>query len=161
MAVHKAFPPDSASIPPKYLSPGFSTLIFGAVAVIWYVGLTILSPGVVLANSILALGFGISFYYGITGIACVIYYRRLLFKSVKNFIFIGLAPLLGGLMLGACSSSSVFYYSNPDNSATTGQAWFQFIHFSFHIPQLAHLREEGCVTHSRDRGRVVAHRAYR
>lgn len=133
MAVHKAFPPRFGSIQPKFLSPGFSTLIFGAVAVIWYVGLTILSPGVVLANSILALGFGISFYYGITGIACVIYYRRLLFKSVKNFVFIGLAPLLGGLMLGAMFIISIFYYSDPANSAKGGQAWFKFIHFSFHI----------------------------
>ena len=133
MAVHKAFPPRFGSIQPKFLSPGFSTLVFGAVAVIWYVGLTILSPGVVLANSILALGFGISFYYGITGIACVIYYRRLLFKSVKNFVFIGLAPLLGGLMLGAMFVISIFYYSDPANSAEGGQAWFKFIHFSFHI----------------------------
>lgn len=103
------------------------------MAVVWYVGLTLLSPGVVLANSILALGFGISFYYGITGFACVVYYRRLLFKSVKNFIFIGLAPLLGGVMLAAMFLISVFYYSNPENSANTGQAWFKFIHFNFHI----------------------------
>ena len=90
MAVHKALPPRFGSISPRFLSPGFATLLFGAISVIWYVGLTILSPGVVLANSILALGFGISFYYGITGFACVIYYRRLLFKSLKNFVFIGL-----------------------------------------------------------------------
>jgi len=133
MAVHKAFPPRFASIHPRHLSPGFSTLLFGAVSVVWYVGLTLLSPGVVLANSVLALGFGISFYYGMTGFACVIYYRRFLFKSVKNFVFIGLAPLLGGAMLAAMFLISIFYYSNPANSAQTGQAWFKFVHFSFRI----------------------------
>ena len=95
MAVHKALPKRFADIHPKYLSPGFSTLLFGAISIVWYVALTLISPGDVLANSIEALGFGIAFYYGLTGFACVIYYRRHIFKSLKNFIFIGLAPLLG------------------------------------------------------------------
>ena len=99
MAVHKAFPKRFADIHPKYLSPGFSTLVFGAVAVVWYVALTLISPNDVLANSILALGFGIAFYYGLTGFACVFYYRRHIFKSFKNFIFIGLAPFLGAAIL--------------------------------------------------------------
>ena len=43
----------------------------------------------------------ISYYYGQTGIACVIYYRRYLFKSLKNFVFVGLLPLIGGVTLGA------------------------------------------------------------
>ena len=35
-----------------------------------------------------SLGLMIAFYYGLTGFACVVYYRRELFKSVKNFVFI-------------------------------------------------------------------------
>ena len=31
----------------------------------------------------------IAFYYGLTGYACVIYYRRELFKSAKNFVLAG------------------------------------------------------------------------
>ena len=133
MAVHRAIPARFGSISPRFLSPGFATLFFGAFSVAWYVILTIVSPGVVLANSILALGFGISFYYGITGFACVVYYRKHIFRSVRNFVYVGLAPLVGGLMLSAMFLISVFSYSNPDNSATAGQAWFKFIHFSFHI----------------------------
>jgi hypothetical protein len=53
----------------------------------------------VLNDSITGLGFQIAFYYGLTGFACVIYYRREIFKSFKNFILVGVAPLLGGLML--------------------------------------------------------------
>jgi hypothetical protein len=41
----------------------------------------------------------IAFYYGLTGVACAIYYRRELLKSAKNFVFIGLAPVIGAAML--------------------------------------------------------------
>jgi len=133
MAVHRAFPRRFADIHPRYLSPSFSTLIFGAISIVWYVTLTIVSPNDVLGNSISALGFGIAFYYGMTGFACVFYYRRHLFKSVKNFVFIGLAPLLGAVILTGIFFVAIFYYSNPENSFITGQAWLPFIHFSFHI----------------------------
>ncbi len=133
MAVHKALPKRFADIHPKYLSPGFSTLLFGVISVVWYVALTLISPNDVLANSIEALGFGIAFYYGLTGFACVIYYRHQIFKSLKNFIFIGLAPLLGGIILAVLFVVAIFYYSDPVNSASGNQAWFPGIHFSFHI----------------------------
>jgi amino acid transporter len=131
MAVHKALPKKFADIHPKYLSPGFSTLLFGAVSVVWYVVLDLLSPGDILANSIEALGFGIAFYYGMTGFACVFYYRKHLFKSFKNFIFIGLAPFLGAAILTVLFVIAVFYYSDPVNSASGTQAWLPFIHFNF------------------------------
>jgi len=133
MAVHKAFPERFASIHPRYLSPGFATLLFGAVSIAWYVLLTWASPKDVLGNSILALGFGIAFYYGITGYACIFYYRKFIFKSFKNFVMIGLAPLLGGMILTAIFFVAAFYYSNPSNSNIPGQAWLPFIHFNVHI----------------------------
>ncbi len=133
MSVHKAFPKRFGDIHPKYLSPGFATLLFGAVSVAWYVVLTWLSPKDVLGNSILALGFGIAFYYGITGYACVFYYRKHIFKSFKTFVLVGLAPLLGALMLTAIFVVAVFYYSNPVNSSTGKQAWLTFISFNVHV----------------------------
>jgi amino acid transporter len=133
MAVHRAAPKRFGSINPKFLSPGFSTLAFGVISIVWYVVLTKLSPNDILGNSISALGFGIAFYYGITGYACVIYYRKQIFKSVKNFLFIGVAPLLGALILTGIFVIAIFYYSNPANSYITGQAWFSFIHFNVHV----------------------------
>ena len=130
MAVHKAFPARFASINPRFLSPGFSTLLFGFVSIVWYVVLTKISQNV-LENSILALGFGIAFYYAMTGYACVIYYRRQVFNSVKNFVFIGLAPLVGALILTWAFVDSIFVYSNPANS--DGRAWFTFVHFNVHV----------------------------
>ena len=47
----------------------------------------------------MAIGFPICFYYGFTGIACIVYYRHELTNSVRDFILLGIAPLLGALML--------------------------------------------------------------
>ena len=66
---------------------------------LWYAGLVIVSHvsgGDVLGWSVAGVGLMIAYYYGQTGIACVIYYRRYLFKSVKNFFLVGLLPLIGG-----------------------------------------------------------------
>ena len=49
----------------------------------------------------------ICFYYGLTGFACTIYYRRHVFKSAKNFFFIGVLPMLGGLSLAYVFVKSV------------------------------------------------------
>jgi len=53
----------------------------------------------VLNDSITGIGFGIAFYYGLTGFACCVYYRKEIFKSFKNFILVGVAPFLGGAIL--------------------------------------------------------------
>jgi hypothetical protein len=37
----------------------------------------------------------IAFYYALTGVACVIFWRHELTRSVKSFLFIGVAPLVG------------------------------------------------------------------
>ena len=49
-----------------------------------------------LGDAITGLGFQIAFYYGLTGFACIVYYRKEIFKSVTNFVMVGLAPFLGG-----------------------------------------------------------------
>ena len=65
----------------------------------------------------------IAFYYGITGFACPIYYRRELFKSAKSAILVGLAPLLGGLILAWVFVTSCIDLANPENSES-GDSWF-------------------------------------
>jgi amino acid transporter len=99
MARQKAMPAVFGRIHTRFQTPDVSTIVMGAVSIVWYVGLTIVSDNV-LADSILALGLMIAFYYGITGLACVVYYRRELLKSVKNFVYIGVLPLAGFLSLG-------------------------------------------------------------
>ena len=65
----------------------------------------------------------IAFYYGLTGFACVVYFRRALFKSVRNFFLAGVAPLIGGLMLAGIFVKSCIDLSKPENSES-GDSWF-------------------------------------
>ena len=132
MAVHRAAPRKFADINPRYLTPGFATASFGALSIAWYVVLTLISKNV-LGDSILALGFGITFYYALTGYACVVYYRRHLLTSAKNLVMIGIAPLLGALGLTWAFLKSAFVYSNAANSSSGTTAYFKFIHFDFKI----------------------------
>jgi hypothetical protein len=64
----------------------------------------------------------IAFYYGLTGFACVIYYRRELFNSARNFVMIGVLPTLGGLMLLGILVKSCIDLSDPANSES-GDSW--------------------------------------
>jgi amino acid transporter len=112
-----ALPRLFARIHPRYRSPDFSTLVMGAVSIVWYVGLTFLSPNV-LADSIKALGLGIAFYYALTGLACVVYYRYRIFENVRNFFSLGLLPAAGALTMVALFVKSCFDLSKPSSGST-------------------------------------------
>jgi amino acid transporter len=121
MAAHKAAPSSLARIHPRHLTPTVATVAFGVASCVWMIGLTILSRDV-LADSILALGFGIAFYYGLTGLACVIYFRRRLFDSVSNFFMMGVVPLVGAVTLFWAFGKSTIDYAKPSNGS--GASWF-------------------------------------
>jgi amino acid transporter len=100
MARWGAVPKALGRLHPRFRTPTVSTLGMGAISIVWTVLLLALNPSLnVLADAVTAIGFTICFYYGLTGIACVVYFRREIRQSVRNFLFMGLAPLLGGLML--------------------------------------------------------------
>ena len=65
----------------------------------------------------------IAFYIGLTGFACTIYYRRELFRSVKNFFFVGVGPPLGGAILFYLLIKNGIELSDPANSES-GNSWF-------------------------------------
>jgi amino acid transporter len=117
MARAKAIPSRFGDIHPRHLTPSVATLAMGGISIIWYVVMTIISENV-LGDSILALGLGIAFYYGITGFAATIFYRRHIFDSVRNFFFIGVAPTLGGLILFALFIKSCFDLGKTDSGST-------------------------------------------
>ncbi|MFZ4583968.1 MAG: APC family permease [Acidimicrobiia bacterium] len=125
MAVHKALPQWFGKVSPKFLTPANTTWAFGILAVVWYVGLTVLSEqglgGDVLGDSITGVGYAIAFYYAATGFACVWYYRRSIFKSAKNFFFVGVAPILGAATLAYAFGKSAWDSLSPDPDS---YAWF-------------------------------------
>jgi amino acid transporter len=100
MARWRAIPAKIGEIHPRYLTPTVSTLGMGALSIVWTVAILALNPsGNVLGDAITALGFQICFYYGFTGFACVVYFRKRLLRSVKDFFIVGVLPLVGSLML--------------------------------------------------------------
>jgi amino acid transporter len=124
MGAKGAVPEYWARINPKYLTPGPATIWMGALSIIWYVGLKLVSENI-LYDAIAALGLMIAFYYGLTGYAAVVYYRRHLFDSAKAFVMVGLAPLLGALMLTWALVKSVIDLADPANSES-GDSWFGY-----------------------------------
>ena len=80
MARSKAFPRGLAHIHQQHQTPDTATWWMGGLSIAWYVGLTLVSENI-LFDSIAALGLMIAFYYGMTGFACVWYFRRDLTKT--------------------------------------------------------------------------------
>jgi amino acid transporter len=117
MAHAGALPKVFARIHPRFRTPGVSTITVGVIATVWYVGGSIASQNF-LSDSLNALSLAIAFYYLLTGVACVVYWRHHLRDSVKNFLFIGVAPLLGALGLGFLLVQSAIRLANPGDSST-------------------------------------------
>jgi hypothetical protein len=84
-----------------------------------YIILNFVSGGKVIADSVTAATFFAVTYLGITGFACVWFYRRTLLQSVANFWLRGVLPGLSGVMLFGILGWSVHYYSDPGQSYTT------------------------------------------
>jgi amino acid transporter len=117
MAKWKAVPSAFGRIHPRFLTPTFSTLLMGGLSIVWTIGLLAFNANQdVLGDTISALGFAVCFYYGFTGIACAFYFRKQLFKSVRNFLFAGLIPLVGGLALFGIAVKAFDYYSTAGNN---------------------------------------------
>jgi amino acid transporter len=117
MSRRGALPARFSEIHPRRLTPAFATLVAGTLSVIWYVLIVQVSTNV-LSDSITGLGFLVAFYYGFTGFACAFFYRRELLKSVRNFLFMGLLPTLGGLALMGIFIKALTYYQNPKNDVS-------------------------------------------
>ncbi|MFM9877479.1 MAG: APC family permease, partial [Rhodoglobus sp.] len=113
MAVYKALPAKFATIHPKFLTPTWSTIGMGIVSAAFYLIFTLISP-VLLGALIGSIGLMIAFYYGLTGFACVWFYRKTLTTSFRNFVMRGLFPFLGGAMLAAVFGYGLVQFAAPD-----------------------------------------------
>ena len=114
MAYWKSIPKAFGRVHPRYLTPSFSTLMMGGISILWTIVILLLSSNA-LEDSIVAIGFPICFYYGFTGIACIVYYRHELTNSVRDFILLGIAPLIGGLILFGVFVKAVIFYGHAEN----------------------------------------------
>ncbi|BDZ55598.1 hypothetical protein GCM10025870_26710 [Agromyces marinus] len=117
MAVYRALPARFASVHPRFKTPSFSTLLMGAVAILFFVGMSLISDNL-MQDTILSLGLAIAFYYAITGFACVWLFRKTLRESARNLWFRGILPFIGALLLAAAFVFSVIDMLDPDYGYT-------------------------------------------
>ena len=119
MARAQAMPESLRRVHPRYLTPHVSTITIGVLATVWYVAVNSVSENF-LFDTLSALSLMIAFYYALSGLACIIYYRHELLRSVKNFLFIGVAPAIGSLTLGYLFVKSLIDLADPDASYSGG-----------------------------------------
>lgn len=84
----------------RWNTPWVAIVVVGAVALMMFIASNALgSVGDILSDAISAIGLQIAVYYGLSGLAVVVAYRKMLLKSPADFLFGGLWPLLGALFM--------------------------------------------------------------
>jgi len=116
MAVYRAYPKSFAKMHPKYLTPTVSTIAMGGVSIVLYAVFNYISGGNVIPDAVAAIGVYIAFYYGLTALTCVWYYRKTLTSSARNLWMRGIIPGLGWLIMWAAG----IYSLQSDWTATYG-----------------------------------------
>jgi amino acid transporter len=94
--IHEKF----AEIHPRFQTPWLAGLVITVLALF----LLILSSasesvGAVMSNLISAIGIMVSFYYGMTGLACAYYYRKVLRRDKKTLFLKGIWPVGSAIFL--------------------------------------------------------------
>lgn len=121
MARRGALPAKLGLVSPRFKTPYVSLAMLAAIAAGWYVLVSSISETAML-DTLSSLGILVAFYYSLTGIACVVYYRRHVRQSIKGFLMVGVGPILGSAGLIFMLVAAVQSLWDPANSAA-GVAW--------------------------------------
>lgn len=113
MGHYRALPPVFAKVSPRFLTPSAATVASAIAAGVFYTVTRILSENA-LWDTITALGLMVCFYYGITAVACIWYFRDDLFSTPHKIVFRFLCPLLGGAFLLIMFFITAFDSLDPD-----------------------------------------------
>ncbi|QGV80089.1 APC family permease [Streptomyces ficellus] len=112
MSTYEALPHSFTKVHPRFRTPGLATVVAGVATGVFYTVMTLASENV-LVDTIYALGLMICFYYALTAFACVWFFRAELTNSVKDALFKGVLPALGGLMLTAVFGKTLYDMWDP------------------------------------------------
>jgi amino acid transporter len=113
MGHYGALPVKFSRVSPRFLTPGYATIVSSVVASAFYAIMRFISEDV-LWDTITALGMMICFYYGITAFAVVWYFRKQFLASARNFFFQLLFPLAGGIILAILFFTTIIDSMDPD-----------------------------------------------
>ena len=115
MGRDKTLPAALGHVHPLRRTPIVATVTVAVISLLLFVGSQYVgSISTILTDGYNAIGIQICIYYSLAGYSVVVLYRRLIFKSVTNFIFMGLWPLLGALFM-----TTVFFKVIPPLNTTT------------------------------------------
>ena len=115
MGRDNTLPKKLGTVHPRYKTPLVATGVVTVLSLGLFVGSQFIgSIGKILADAINAIGLQICIYYSLAGFAVVVLYRRQIMKSVSNFVFMGLWPLIGAIFM-----AYLFVKSIPGLNAPT------------------------------------------
>ncbi|MHB2028136.1 MAG: APC family permease [Acidimicrobiales bacterium] len=99
----------------KRQTPLVATAVVTVISLFFFIGSQFVgSISSILSDAINAIGLQICIYYSLAGLAVVALYRRQLTRSVSNFVFMGLWPLVGAVFM-----AYIFVKSIPNLNAPT------------------------------------------
>jgi amino acid transporter len=130
MSVYGGLPKSFSRMHRRYLTPTVSTLVMGGISLVLYAVMNYMSGGNVIYDAVTACGVWIAFYYGLTALSCVWYYRRTLTSSARNLWMRGIIPAAGWLILWVLGGFSMWqdWDVRTHNSYTTfvipGLHWY-------------------------------------
>ncbi len=99
-----------AIVSPRWKTPWVGTLIMGTLAgLIAVLSLRLgNSLGAIVSSGVTSIGLLVAWYYGWTGIACTVYYRHALSKSLYGLVFAGIVPVLSAVSLFALAGYLIY-----------------------------------------------------
>lgn len=115
MGRDRSMPRSLGTTHPVRKTPFVATMTIAVISLLLFVGSQYVgSISTILNDGYAAIGIQICFYYALAGLAVVVLYRRQIFTSVFNFIFMGLWPLVGALFM-----AFIFVKDVPTLNSTT------------------------------------------
>jgi amino acid transporter len=100
MSRERTLPRFFSRIHPSRQTPWIATIAVAIVSLGLFIGSNYIgSVSTILTDGISAIGIQIAVYYGLAGITVVVAFRKVLFKSVKNFLLIGVWPFVGAAFM--------------------------------------------------------------
>ncbi|SER62309.1 APC family permease [Corynebacterium cystitidis] len=118
MGHYRALPPMFSKISPQFKTPSTATFVSAIAAGAFYTVTRLLSENA-LWDTIATLGLMICFYYGITAVACIWFFRKELFSSAHNIVYKFMFPALGGGFLLLMFVITAIDSMNPEYGSGT------------------------------------------
>ncbi|WP_330357782.1 APC family permease [Streptomyces chartreusis] len=100
MGRDRTMPSALGKVHQRWNTPWVAVAVVGVVALVMFIASNALGTvGDILSDAISAIGLQIAVYYGLAGLAAVVAYRKMLLRSVGDFVLGGLWPLFGALFM--------------------------------------------------------------